>query len=129
MVLFYKTTIVTHGLFIEPSKPEDLTVRQDGATETKVTLTWKPPIPPDSSIIKYKVQYGKPGEDLKEKTSSTCQCEVTGLTATTKYQFRVAAINSAGCGPFTDFVTQPTRRKFKFIKPFNRYVASNISER
>ena len=61
----------------------------------------------------YNIQYGKSGdEDLKEKTSSTCQCQVTGLTATTVYQFRVAAINSAGCGPFTDFVTQSTRRKF-----------------
>ena len=98
---------------LEPSKPEELHITKDGATETKVTLSWKPPIPPDSSIIEYKIQYGKSGgEDLKEKASSTCQCQVTGLTATTSYQFRVAAINSVGCGPFTDFVTQSTRRKF-----------------
>ena len=108
---------------IEPSKPEELTVTEDGVSETKVTLSWKPPIPPDSSIIEYKIQYGKPGEDLKEKTSSTCEYEVTGLNATTRYQFRVAASNSAGCGPFTDFVTHTTRRKFSadyFINTLNR---------
>ena len=98
-------------LYTEPSKPEELAVTKDEVTETKVPLSWKPPIPPDSSIIKYKIEYGKPGEDMKEKTSSTCQYEVTGLTAATKYQFRVAAINSVGCGPFTDFVTISTRGK------------------
>lgn len=102
-----------HGLLIEPSKPEELTVTRDGATETKVTLSWKPPVPPDTSIVKYKIQYGKcGGEDLKEKTSSTCECEITGLNANTRHKFRVAAINSVGCGPFTDYVAQPTRRKF-----------------
>ena len=102
-------------LYIEPSKPKELAVTKDGVTETKVTLSWKPPIPPDPSIIEYKVQYSKSGEDMKEKNSSTCQCEVTELTTATEYQFSVAAINSAGCGPFTDFITISTRRKLLWI--------------
>ena len=112
LLLLYKITLITLGLLIEPSKPEELTVTKDGDIKTKVTLSWKAPNPPDPSITEYKVQYGKSGEDLKEKNSSACQCEVTGLTAATRYQFRVAAINSAGYGPFTDFATHITRSKF-----------------
>ena len=99
-------------LYVEPSKPKELTITKDGVTETKVTLSWKGPIPPDPSVLEYEVQYRKRGEDLKKMSSLTCQYEVTGLTASTTYEFRVAAINSVGCGPFTDFVTQSTRRKF-----------------
>ena len=101
--------------------PEELTVAGDGVTETKVPLSWKGPTPPDSSILEYEVQYRKPGEDLKKMKSSTCQCEVIGLAPATNYQFRVAAINSVGCGAFTDFVTQSTRCKFRInfvYKPF-----------
>ena len=111
-------------LLIDPSMPEELTVAGDGVTETKVPLSWKGPTPPDSSILEYEVQYRKPGEDLKKMKSSTCQCEVIGLAAATNYQFRVAAINSVGCGAFTDFVTQSTRCKLhiNFIyKLFDRW--------
>ena len=114
-------TLLTYLLPIEPSKPKELIVTK--VTESEVTLSWKGPIPPDSSISEYEVQYRKSGEDhSKTRHSSTCQCEVTGLIPATRYEFRVAPINSAGCGPFTEFVSQSTKRKFSinfiFINPF-----------
>ena len=114
-------TLLTYLLPIEPSKPKELIVTK--VTESEVTLSWKGPIPPDSSISEYEVQYRKSGEDhSKTRHSSTCQCEVTGLTPATRYEFRVAPINSAGCGLFTEFVSQSTKRKFSInfilINPF-----------
>ena len=110
-MVYITIPIITHGLLIEPSKPLELTVERDTVTKTEVTLSWKRPNPPDPSIIKYEVHYRKSGEDvLMKKESSTCDCKVTGLTAATKYEFRVAAINLVGCGPFTDFITYSTSK-------------------
>lgn len=99
-------------LLTEPSNPEELTVEIGKVTETAVTLSWKEPNPPDPSILKYEIQYRKYGEDsfTKKEYSLTCHCAVNGLTAYTKYEFRVAAINSAGCGTFTDVVAQFTSK-------------------
>ena len=110
IILLY--TLISHGLLIAPSTPEQLIVERKGVTETEVTLSWKEPKPLDSSIVEYEIQYRKSGKDLfmKKENISNCQCEVTGLTAYTKYEFKVAAINSAGCGPFTDPVFQFTSK-------------------
>ena len=105
-------------MYLDPLQPEDLNVHKDRITETTITLSWEEPNPsnvPDPSdvpITGYEVQYAKSGEEFKkfEKslTHEDLSCEVTGLVANTEYQFRVAAINAAGCGPFTDVVTQFT---------------------
>ena len=104
--------------YVEPSQPEHLTVHKDGITESTINLSWKEPKPSDESdpsdvpITGYEVQYQKSGEEFEkvEKclTHEDLTCEVTGLVAHTEYQFRVAAVNAAGCGPFTDVVTQFT---------------------
>ena len=104
--------------YVEPSQPEHLTVCKDKVTDTTITLSWKEPKPsdvPDPSdvpITDYEVQYRKSGEEFekveKSLTHEDLTCEVTGLVAHTEYQFRVAAVNEAGCGPFTDVVTQST---------------------
>ena len=64
------------------------------------------------SIAGYEVEYRKSGEDFKKMekslTNEDLTCEVTGQAAHTEYEFRVAAINAAGCGPFTDVVSQFT---------------------
>ena len=101
-------------MYIEPSKPEHLTVHKDMITETTITLSWKEPNPSDVPITGYEVEYRKRGEEFKKVEKSLTHedltCEVTGLVANTEYQFRVAAINAAGRGPFTDVVTQLTSK-------------------
>ena len=98
--------------YTEPSQPKELTVNKDGIGETLITVSWKEPKPSDVSITSYEVQYRENGEEFKKVEKSLTHedltCEVTGLVAHTEYQFRVAAINAAGRGPFTDVVTQFT---------------------
>jgi len=104
-------------LNIEPSKPKELAI--DKITEASITLSWKEPDPSDVPID-YEVEYRKIGKDFKKVQSSSshedCACEVTGLAANTEYELRVAAINEAGCGPFTDVVTQLTSKYLKHMR-------------
>ena len=105
--LLYICTSVAH-VFIEPCKPEKLTAHRDMVTENTITLSWKGS---DPSIISYEVEYRKPGESFKKvENVSNLRCTVTELTPYTKYEFKVAAINSAGHGPFTDTVNQFTSK-------------------
>ena len=101
-------------IYVEPSQLKGLIVLKDKITDTTITLSWKEPNPSDVPITEYEVQYTKSGEEFKkvEKnlTHEDLTCEVTGLVANTEYQFRVAAINIAGCGPFTDVITQFTSK-------------------
>ena len=92
----------------EPCKPEKLTTHKDMATETTITLSWKGS---DPSILAYEVDYRKPGENFeKVENISNLRYTVTELNPYTKYEFKVAAINSAGVGPFTDVVTEFTSK-------------------
>ena len=97
-------------MYVEPSQPKELSVLK--ITEAAITLSWKESNPSDVSIVGYEVQYRKSGEEFKKVEKSLTHedltCEVTGLLANTEYQFKVAAINKAGCGTFTDIVTQFT---------------------
>ena len=93
----------------EPSQPKELSVNEDKITTTAITLSWKKPSPSDVPVW-YEVQYRKSGEDFESLTCDDLTCEVTGLAANTKYEFRVAAVNSAGHGPFTDAVIQFTSK-------------------
>ena len=97
---------------VEPSPPEELTVHKDKITESTITLSWKGPNPSDVPIVGYEVEYRKSGEEFKKVEKSLTHedltCEVTGLAGHTEYEFRVAAINAAGCGPFTHIVAQFT---------------------
>ena len=99
-------------IYIEPSKPEHLTVHKDRITETTIIVSWKESNLSDVPITGYEVQYRKSGEEFKKVEKSLTHedltCEITGLVAHTEYQFKVAAVNEAGHGPFTDVVTQLT---------------------
>ena len=90
----------------------ELIVHKDKITESTITLSWKEPNPSDVPIIGYEVEYKKSGEDFKKVEKSLTHedltCEVTGLAGHTEYEFRVAAINAAGRGPFTHVVAQFT---------------------
>ena len=105
-------------MYVEPSQLKELSVLKDRITETTITLSWKEPNPSDVPITEYEVQYRKGGEEFKIKkvkkslTHEDLTYVVTGLVANTEYQFRVAAINAAGHGPFTDVVTQFTSEPF-----------------
>ena len=103
-------------MYTEPSQPKELTVNKDGIGETSITVSWKEPKPSDVSITGYEVQYRENGEEFKKLEKSLTHedltREVTGLVGHTEYQFRVAAINAAGHGPFTDVVTQFTSESY-----------------
>ena len=95
-------------MFIAPSGPKSLTIDPQSVTRNSITLSWEAP---GGSVGKYKVEYKKPDEgfqEFKELPGSCLTCKVTELTSGTEYQFRVAAVNSVGCGPYTDTVTQYT---------------------
>ena len=133
MYIFVHSYVCT---YIDPLQPEDLTVNKDTITETTITLSWKKPKPsdvPDSSdacITGYEVEYGKRGEEFKKVEKSLTHedltCEVTGLVANTKYQFRVVAINAAGHGPFTDVVTQFTSESCMLFVCTYIYICTNV---
>ena len=97
---------VTH-ISIEPCKPKKLTADKDMVTENTITLSWKES---DPTTLSYEVQYRKAGEKKKVINVSSLRYTVTDLNPYTKYEFRVAAINSAGRGPFTNAVTQFTSK-------------------
>ena len=99
-------------MYTEPSQPEELTVKKDTVGQSLITVSWKEPKPSNVPIFGYEVEYRKSGEEFKKAksvlTHEDFTCGVTGLVAHTEYQFRVAAVNEAGCGPFTDVITQFT---------------------
>ena len=98
---------MVHVKLIEPQKPEKLIAHQDMVTETKITLLWTES---DPTILDYEVEYRKPGEDFQKVTTTSKRYTVAELKPDTKYEFRVAARNSAGFGPFTDVVTKFTSK-------------------
>jgi len=85
-------------------------------TEDSVTLQWEQPLDGSSGIRQYIVERRKadrPGRSWQRVVSdiSGTSCTVTGLKAGHAYQFRVAAVNDAGVGPFAQLsaaVTTPT---------------------
>ena len=90
---------------IAPCEPEELTIQSQSATHNSLTLSWKPPKPSVGSSFQYRVEYRKINEEfqkLVELPDNFLTYKVTELSADTEYYFRVAAMNSAGCGPYKD---------------------------
>lgn len=90
-----------------PSAPRNL--RADGR-DSRVILTYE--IPTDTgnaAILDYAVEQSTDGEatwtPVADGVSASPTTTVTGLTNGSPYSFRVAAINSAGQGPWTAPVT------------------------
>ena len=121
---YVHTYVCTVYIYVEPSQPKELSVLK--FNEAMITLSWKKSNPSDVPITGYEVQYRKRSKEFKKVENSLTHedltCEVTGLVAQTEYQFRVAAINAAGHGPFTDVVTQFTSKSlYEFVIRINIY--------
>lgn len=82
------------------------------ATTTTQPLTWTAPANGGSAITDYVVQYSPAGANswttFADGTSSTASATVTGLTAATSYDYRVAAVNAIGQGSYSATATGST---------------------
>ena len=97
----------------KPGKPDPPAITS--ANKSTVSLSWKPPSADGGAeITNYVVEHREEGlakwtratKDTISKTSYT----VTGLTANSTYEFRLAAENKAGVGPPSE-PSQPVAAK------------------
>ena len=82
-----------------------------GVTDTKVTLSWTSPDPPNGIITRYRVQYrisGSSNKMIQDTTNNISKYTVTGLTSNTEYIFEVSAFTRVESGPYSDAVTVHT---------------------
>uniref|UniRef100_A0A8C5QMV0 Tyrosine-protein kinase receptor Tie-1 n=1 Tax=Leptobrachium leishanense TaxID=445787 RepID=A0A8C5QMV0_9ANUR len=100
----FRITISSKG----PSPPKD--VQADAISRDTVKLTWSPPDDPNGGIIKYTVEshrLGAPNEQQWADTENQNQTIlfISGLNASTEYQFRVRANSRQlkGCHPMEHF--------------------------
>ena len=93
-------------IYAVPSEPEELTVDSTSITHNSVILKWKPLSSSNRSNIHYIVEWKSTDDEEFEKSPevSDSSYKVTGLTGNTEYCFRVAAVNSAGQGPYKNLV-------------------------
>jgi len=87
---------------VAPSAPTALT---GSAGNAQVSLSWSAPaLTGGASITDYTIQYSSNGGSsyttFSRSASTATSATVTGLTNSTAYLFRVAAVNSAGTGSY-----------------------------
>lgn len=78
---------------------------------TSQPLTWTAPSDGGSAITDYVVQYSTDNATwttFADGTSTTASATVTGLTASTLYYYRVAAVNAVGTGSYSTSVSGST---------------------
>lgn len=82
------------------------------ATSTTQTMTWTAPSNGGSAITDYVVQLSPAGANswttFADGTSTTTSTTVTGLMASTSYDYRVAAVNAIGQGSYSSTATGST---------------------
>lgn len=82
------------------------------ATSSTQPLTWSAPGDGGSALTDYIVQWSPAGANtwttFADGTSTTASATVTGLTASTSYDYRVAAVNSVGTGSYSATSTGST---------------------
>lgn len=106
--VFGATATAVYTYYDVPSAPLNLAATP--GANTTIGLTWQAPATDNySAITDYTVQYYD--DDLSTWTTvsgctgTTRSCDVTGLSNDELHQFRVAAINAAGQGPWSNVVT------------------------
>jgi alpha-tubulin suppressor-like RCC1 family protein len=87
-----------------PSAPVHVMV--SNATLTTLEVSWTEPVPNGGAAISdYTIEYRKVGElswtTVTHTASAATSITVTGLDSDSVYQFRVAAVNSVGTGPWS----------------------------
>lgn len=93
---------------LTPSAPAAPTgLAASSVTDTTLTLTWTPPA---GIVTSYTVERSAHGANSWSTigTPTAATLAVTGLTASTSYDFRVSATNTAGTGPTSSVLTQST---------------------
>ena len=100
--------LAAYGLPATPSAPRSLAGL---AGHHRVTLTWLAPSKSNgSSVVDYVVQYRKYGTTTRKTFAdgvhTTHSAAVTGLASHARYQFRVAAKNSWGIGPWSAVISR-----------------------
>jgi len=102
--VFGATATAVYTYYDVPSAPLNLSATP---STNSVGLTWQAPSTDNySTITDYVVQYSDDNGDnwvtVVGCTGTTLSCDVTGLLDDELYQFRVAAVNAAGQGPWSN---------------------------
>ena len=83
-------------------------------TDSTIAFSWTASLQPNGAVSKYVVEYRIAGNSSFNTNNLTCLTfTIHGLTSNTTYEFRVAAVNSAGRGPYTNFTSQRTGKIYK----------------
>ena len=94
-----------------PTQPRSLAAGTP--TATTMPLTWSVPTSDGGEsitdyVVQFKLSTASVWTTFADGVSPSTGATVTGLTASTSYDFRVAAVNSVGQGAYTDSVTEST---------------------
>ena len=94
-------------LTVPPAAPDDL-MASSITMSASITVTWEP-VPcmyRNGVITGYVIELNNDSISVETITrDKTSVFEITGLKPSTQYEIEVAAINSVGTGPFTNFNT------------------------
>ncbi len=92
-----------------PSAPRDLEV--DEVQQTWISLTWDGSSQDDYYVVEYREVGATDWVSFDNGRDDDESAKVTGLAKNTSYEFRVAAVDGAGQGDFSETVTAKTKKK------------------